>query len=770
MKSLISSFRKRVTAATLTTLLAGSLALNTAQPAQAQDGTTSLGGAAIALMFLGGLTYIPVAEEGGPGYVDLVGRPCDVDCDEAKWGVSMRPLYSQTAPFQHITTQRIVVPKNVGKPVLRNAQVRSSASLPMDTWNSDTHPVLDMSEAEVGALAPDQRVVAELLRHLETLTTEDRATYMDELWAAFATANPEAIHYAPSVHGGGEVGEPALSGLGGLNWWHYGANQYLGFPQEFVEPVPALPLRDSNGDLAIVRSVTELDDGSLRVVYQPQPQDLENSIVTTEDRYTFQGMTTNFDRVVYEAIIPAADIATTTALPPGTIIDADPERDLASFYQIAAAKLGVPYDGTISHDMEGWLYGDMVLPKANHPIDVYEVTGDQSTLIPVKEPGATEAPPAGEPMPGAAYPSKVGPNGSVDPMNRATPTLAYTVSDSEEGNYWVIDVMVPPMQVEFELAAVKDEAAIASGAKYAAAQAYTYESCTRFRNDPDWTCTSLLDYDWGRGGTTTVSTGKTVLTEGVVRGRLEIDPAQELLFDAQPDTLPLRGIFGNDQCMVTRPTEDPTNYQALASTILPSDFNYRFPGQETNNVGPDAQWLRTPFSNEIYMEGVNTGEPFTIEDACDQAAVPLVCEEAPSEPGDGSSGDGSALAGSALLGSSIFGSALLSSGSSGSAAPDGSSSSTDAPATPAPGATPGVTPTATAPATQPGQPTDPAAPAQTTIATAPQQHAAPTQQTEQNQAQPRGLAQTGAAVTGLVGVAALALLAGAGLLVARRRK
>ncbi|GAB3692089.1 hypothetical protein [Corynebacterium nasicanis] len=690
MVSLKSTIRRGLMATT-SALLVGSLAFGAAPTASAQGGITSLGGAAIALMFLGGLDFVG-AHPGGPGYVDIVGRPCDPDCNEATWGVSIRPFHSGTLPYQHTTRQTIVVPKNVGKPVIRHATVR---------------PISYATDEQTS----EQQVLQALAEHLETLPEEERAEKLLELRRDYLAAHPGAVFYFPILNSDPAA---ALQGMGGQDYLAGMAGDVYASADSAYFYDPATILQTENGEKVRVLSSVR-DGGDLTVAYQVIPQELLDQTEPREgDPLLFSGMSTNFDRVVYTTTIPAAAIPTTTRLPVGQPATVDANADFAAFYSFVAADLGVAYDGSVAHDMNGWLYGNLVLPAQAQPADVYEVNGDTSTLIPPKPADKEAEQPPAQSWTGATYPDRVGEGGAVNPSDPATPGIAYTVEESADGNYWVLHVSVPPMQASFELAAEKDPAAIAAGAKYAAAQAFTSESCTRFNNDPDWTCTSLLDYDWGRGGRTTTTSGTTELgqvTRGdfmyrdPVTGVMRFDDEYEALYDADP-SLPLRGVFGNDQCMVTRPTEDPENRQALASTILPSDFNRRFPGQEENNISANSRLLSPPFGNEMDMEGVNTGEPFTVEDACDQAAVPLVCEEDdPTIP--------------------------------------------VIPVIPVPGSSlPSGTPT-------------PATPAQTTI---------PPQPTpEQSPEEPRGLARTGAAVTGVVGVALAALLGGAGLLAFRRR-
>lgn len=370
-------------------------------------------------------------------------------------------------------------------------------------------------------------------------------------------------------------------------------------------------MRDSNGDaVRFLNAIAAADDsGDVTVYYQPVKQSLLDSARHGEwdyaNPYLTPGMTTNLDRVIYRTTIPGDQLEAMSALPPGEIADADLAGDHSVAYQVMAEMIGQDYDGTLSTEINGSVYGGMVLPYEQKPLNPVDVS----------EEGA--APGDGD--------------------------FAYEVYEHGQGpdGYWVIEYFSTPEQVTFDVTVPKGieedtptEAPPGTG-NYLPAQIYFSESCTRFDDEPDWTCTSLLDYAWGAGGG--LDATEPLVTDDIVRGTFDIPELPQSLIDAgvNPDREYMRGIFGNDRCMVTRDTENPEDYSALASTILPSDYNDRFPGQQQNAVGPANKLRENPFAYEIELEGLTDGIPFTSDDGCDQAAVALVCsppEEPTSEP------------------------------------------------------------------------------------------------------------------------------------------
>lgn len=197
------------------------------------------------------------------------------------------------------------------------------------------------------------------------------------------------------------------------------------------------------------------------------------------------------------------------------------------------------------------------------------------------------------------------------------------------------------MQVSFDVTVPKGEEGDLDGAEapdgagnYLPAQVYASQTCTRRENDPNWQCQSLLDYGWGRGAP--LEGDQDMLTDGVVRGTLDVQELPQSLIDAgaDPECEYKRGVFGNPQCLVTRDTENPEDYDSLASTILPSDYNDRFPGQQQNAIGPAEKVRGYPYLEDISVRGSNDGVQWSSGDGCDQAAVALVCSAPePSEPG-----------------------------------------------------------------------------------------------------------------------------------------
>lgn len=170
--------------------------------------------------------------------------------------------------------------------------------------------------------------------------------------------------------------------------------------------------------------------------------------------------------------------------------------------------------------------------------------------------------------------------------------FVYEVSESPaygdgNNNYWVIDYLAPPMQVSFDVTVPKGEEGDLDGAEapdgagnYLPAQVYASQTCTRREDDPNWQCQSLLDYGWGRGAP--LEGDQDMLTDGVVRGTLDV---QEL------------------------------------------------PGQQQNAIGPAEKVRGYPYLEDISVRGSNDGVQWSSGDGCDQAAVALVCSAPePSEP------------------------------------------------------------------------------------------------------------------------------------------
>lgn len=700
-------------------------------------------------------TALPTAEAQvspsllGPGYVDIVGR--DYNETTATWSASVRPFTSASAPYEHQVNQRIVIPKTVGEPRLDNARYRAPFR----------------GDDQITAF-PDVKFASEVGAIEAAADTDARnaalAGVSEKLANEPLLLSPYLLGY-DSANSRFQGEAMLLDGLGGKSWtFDYGDGLARGYEGEFNDPsLPPLFLKDHEGNVVKILTVapaTSAADAPVRVTYQVVPQDVIDSVVPGDLDYPFQldpAASTNFDRVVYEAVFHPADVTTGDQLPAPTATypaeSADVERYVRASNALLAAELGLTDPGALTMDMAGGLYGTMVLPKESQPINA---------VLRERSPN----PPA------------------IDEQ-----ILYYSVSESDpvdgQSRYWYIDVQGPAAQFEFDI--VADKLPVLEGEiadEYVAAQIYHSETCTRWDNDLNWQCQDLLEYSWARGEnleSTQTAPGESGNPVEKVRGSLVIteDPADALLDDAARDRLYQRGIFGNDRCLVTRPTENPNDYSLLASTILPSDLNTRFPGQKENNVSSTNRFISaSPFSDDIQMRGANEGTPFSFMDGCDQAGVRLTPPaEKPTEPGDGSS-EGSALIGGSVLigGSALLGSALLSSGSSGSAVPDGSSgpSTQDNSSTGTPGA-PGsatATPSPVEPGApgQPGQPGQPAAPAQTTLPAQPPAGTSPAAAAPTEQAQPRGLAQTGAEVTGAVAVALLAMVSGAALLVLRRRR
>lgn len=575
--------------------------------------------------------------EGGPGYVDMVGQPCDPDCDEARWNVSVRSFENELR--ENMTTQRIVIPKtSVEKPVIRNAVSR------------------DTAYAQSKSESAEKTLMSAYSSHVRGLSEAESEAFQDELWDRYSQ-----MHETPvlGMSQNADLWDTSInhpiSLIGETPWELYG-NSIIS--KQNSDSGEYEPVRDDRGNMMRYVSTYEQADGDVVVFYHSIPKDLENSFQNTgpSRNNPYGGLTANMDRdSLRMAVVPAAEKNTITSLS-GELVDNDVEQEIIDFYTILADMLDLPYDGTLSTGVDSWLYGDLVLPKETSPIDTYEVTGETSTLIPNRAEGEKPVDPTESWTTGAKFPDRVGENGSVDPTDYNTDSKALSYTVSEVGDHWVMDVFVPPSQTTFELAAKKKPDAIESGEKYVAAQAYTAQSCTRWGGDPEWNCQDLIKYDqwggfpWAKGGTTAALhddqrwlnsdtgdglVGDLVMDDGVVRGSLDFTDEQVAAWDADPD-LALRGVFGNQQCMVTRPTEDPNNMSALAGSYLPSDLNFRFAGQETNNVGPDNPMSIRGFVTDIPMRGANTGVPFSNgEDGCDQAAVPLACEadeEIPSTP------------------------------------------------------------------------------------------------------------------------------------------
>lgn len=614
-----------------------------APEADAQGGTSTMGGAAIALMFLGGLIFVefPQVEEGGPGWVDIVGQPCDADCDEAKWDVSIHSLSS--AYYVEHTRQRIVIPKNVGKPVIRNAEHREHRTGSLNPANPPY---------ETGDPTSENGVLTEFSKRLPEMSDAEATALLQRVWERYSEDRPEPL-FMPTHSNKALMGHSdkaaQLSGLGGHDEYILGSGDIPSSVSYNSGRIDYTPFLDRSGEqIRLLTAHRDVDHGDLTVFYQRVPQDLRDSLALRREYYPVggKGVSTDFGPEVYKDVIPASEIPSRTEFQ-GSPVEVDPEGDLVSFYTILSDEMGIPYNGELSTDISGWLYGQTVLPKKTSPLDVYEVEGTTSTLIPPKADGEDAVEPT-ESWEGAEFPVKVGPDGSVDPTTKEGAALSYTVSESPSGENWVMDVYSPPSQTTFEVAAKKDPEAIERGEKYAMAQAYTSETCNKWDGATDWTCISPLDYQWGRGDMgvdqyqdpyydpfdpeSPPPRPPDTRTDGVIRGTLEIDAEQEARFDAAPDTEPMRGIFGNPQCRVTRPTGDPEDYSALASTRLPSDMNVSFPGQPENlGIPMYGEW----YEDEIEYEGVVSGNPFSYEDACDQAAVPLACEadeEIPSTP------------------------------------------------------------------------------------------------------------------------------------------
>ncbi|WP_460490630.1 hypothetical protein, partial [Corynebacterium nasicanis] len=568
----------------------------------------------------------------GTGYVDIVGR--DYHPDTATWSASVRPFGSADEAYEHRVTQRIVIPKTVGEPSLVNGQwrgnFRSAEALP-------AHPDVAFAKQAADHLLEYGARHELLARVSERLTAEHPESLLQ--------ISPYLLNY--STHD-----SHMLDGLGGLTWTaDYNDGLVRGSVDGTVEDENWEFLLDHEGNLvkllSAVPSTTE-PGAPIRVTYLSVPQDIHNTVVQDffltpgtqniqfeADERMHRGVSTNLERVIHEVLIDPADFPTLDRLPAPTrsvAVDSPSviERDIRATNRILAEELGLADPGALTVEMAGAIFGDMVLTKNSSPVDTTKVTGVQ-------------------------FPH----------FEETDNTIYYTVTDSPvnadgTSHYWVIDIFGPRSQFSFDVTAPKLPAGTTSD-EYVAAQIYHKSTCTRWGNDLNWQCQELHDYSWGKGLNleSTYAAG-TVLTDGVVRGTLTITESAAGLSGLERDRHYQRGIFGNDYCMVTRPTEDPTDFQALASTILPSDYNNRFPGQQENTVSPSNRFLRgEQFSDDIPMRNVNDGEPFTSADGCDQAGVRLAAPAA-TPPG------GSSLLGSALL---IGGSALLSSGS-GSAAPD----------------------------------------------------------------------------------------------------
>ncbi|WP_295624463.1 hypothetical protein [uncultured Corynebacterium sp.] len=516
--------------------------------------------------------------------------------------MSSRPTHSQTLPFQHMTTNAIVIPKvagstgiPVGEPVIDNVR-----------WRGGQGGGQDES-------SPEGRIRVAAEEHLNSLSEEEREEFLAEFATAFTEARPGAMSVPYGEESGvtGAQGAAAMEGFGWNTWSEYDEMLYGAPPtEEGWDPYPgdgqSSVLRDSNGQVVRFLNAIEAaptgdgERGDVTVYYQPVPQDLVDSAggypgdEDTDPRFN-AGMTTNLDREIHRTTIPAAEFESLTALPAGEVVDADLAADHLAMYRVMAELLGETPPESLSTNIDGSVYGGMVLPFAQSQIEAI-------------------------------------PDSGINDFDPSSPALHYTVEESESGDHWVVRYVGPPEQVTFDVTVPKGEVEEgeeppAGAGNYLPAQVYVSESCTRFDSEPDWTCISLLDYDWGRGVSPDAGDSDDVLTDGVIRGTLDVPELPDSLIEggADPEREYRRGVFGNDQCRVTRPTENPGDYDSLTNLFLPSDYNERFPGQQRNNVSPDHRLREDPFSNEIDLEGVIDGPPYISEDGCDQAAVPLVC-------------------------------------------------------------------------------------------------------------------------------------------------
>lgn len=615
------SLRVKAVAAATAALMATGVA--GAPEANAQGGTTTLGGAAIALQFLGGLIFVqfPETQQGGPGYVDIVGQPCGPDCDEAKWTVNLSPFHSVGLPYQFVSTHRVVIPKDgVHRPVIRDASYRE------DVPAGESREQLVMDAYTAWSKGKTEEEVAAFLQSVsDRYVSEKPDSMFGDMSLVEYEEDPDYMYGYRTTPGGAVrniASERALDDLGGEGRvYRFETEESLLSYADFSDYIPGtyplpeenVPFTNPNGDSLRVLTAHRDDAGDLTIYYQPIPAEVRGLVDGSD--YSVVGMSTDLDRKVYKVTIPADEITSTNALN-GSPVEVDPEGDVSTYYEImsdALAEAGTPteYDnkGSLDVDLNGWLHGSMVLPDEAKPIPVRELEEDLFTSN--------------------QYGHMLFPREYSDSEDSG---LTYSVREVEDN--WVLDVYAPPSQVRFEVAAMKDEEAIERGVKYAMAQVHTSNHCSSFEGEERWTCVSLFppdrpqsgeNRDWGTGATGTDQL-RSVVTDGVIRGVLEVSGEQEARFDANPYTEPMRGIFGNEFCRVSRPTEDRDNYLAEASTVLPSDMNVSFPGQPENLGIPI---VGRPFIYEIEIEGVHTGEPFAYEDACDQAAVPLAVTAAP---------------------------------------------------------------------------------------------------------------------------------------------
>lgn len=594
--------------------------------ADAQDTPDVTAGVwAILAMILGSLLLFP----DGPGYVDIVGRDCDEEEGLAKWSVSNRgftydPSYEDgyEGAVEGFTTHRIVIPKvagetgiAVGKPEIGNVLLRERIDRGPDSRHSEV------------------RVGHAYRNHLDELDWPEREAAQTELISRFAAARPDSILLP------GAQGSPlsAMDGFDGRRWDYIGGVLH-GTDNSLEGGGSTVPLRDANGSVTRFIGAMKDDSGKVTVYYQPVSDELLDSAQTvpevaenpglSDGEFLYPGMTTNLDRVVYSATMTPEQFETLDRLPPGEVIDVDLEGDLIEMYRIMADIADEPYDGTLSVDPAGALYGDMVLPTDQRPIPAVEVTTGTAG------------------------------NGAWIPPAMDESSLIYEISDSPadaEGrsNYWIVDYVAPREQVTFDVTVGKGEDGALDGVEapegagnFLPAQVYAAQLCVPGAEDGSGDagvgCRSLLDYEWGAGATTANTTP--LVTDGVVRGTLDVPELPRALVSSGADASReyRRGVFGNDRCMVTRDTENPEDYDSLASTILPSDLNDRFPGQQHNTVGPDNPIAPAPFAMEFDVSPWSYGVPFASGDACDQAAVPIICtaDDAPptsSEPGTSTS-------------------------------------------------------------------------------------------------------------------------------------
>lgn len=675
---------------------------------------------------------MPLAEPASnPGWVDMVGLGCEAGVDQAAWRVSVHSPHVRKLPYDMQTHFRAVIPAEAGRPVVRNVQTRTAE------WDVD-HLEGDGPYSDFGV----EMLYTDRVR---AFAEEEDYGGLDEFHQAIVERNPNSPIFNPLP----------MNFLGGYSW---GPGD--GFLQGSTGSETQVMLRASNGEfIRVIASRvdgTPEEPGDLTIYYHPVPTELLDSVQQPSD-YTptlFTGVPTNLDRVIHEVTIPADEVETFDVhqpLPEGTVSDIDIEAEMAKHYTAVAEVLGVEFNGELLMDYEGIFHGGTFLFKEPFDARAFERI----------HPGTPEEqlidPDTGEPIdqehfdwtvPVFIYTVEMMPDQQQfaerqdeimewieanHPDAELTPGLMGEVA-RELGipMYWVVEFPAD-QQIEFDIVVDKPEVdfterpdptdAAALTANYLPAQVYASEVCTRRENDLHWSCRSLTedpDTPWGRGGTTENNPDPDF--NGVTRGTLEITQLPENILTApgfDPDAEYQRGVFGNPSCMVTRPTEDPNNYGALAGSVVPSDYDTRFlaaghlwdggtygirvPGQQTNGIAPENRFVADP-ARELYtaelddMQEPRDGRHWLTEDACDQAAVALVCETEPETP--------------------------------------------------------------------PSTPTTEQPPAQTTFTPAP---TPPAEQTPQ--AQPEGgLAQTGAAVTGVVTAAVIALVAGGALLAYRRRR